>query len=331
MSNLDASEKDLLLEYCLGLSESPERVGRLISSSSEAAEICDRIARVLTPLDSLASVCPDALVRRTLDRLHAAAKSEVAAPAGPKIIRLGWPAKLSSMAGVVTVAACILIIVGVAIPSFSFIRNRYYRQACLSQLDGLYKSIDLYSSDHDGLVPAVARSAGTTWAGVGRQGPGNYSNTRNLFLLAKLNYAKLEDFVCCGPQTGRVRTLTPAQLAAYDDFPARRDVTYSYRLMPNPRTKLSTLASQPLMADMNPHFEKVSPQMDVCPSEKSLCLNSRNHKRQGQNVLWGDGHAQFTSRRTVGGGGDDIYTIADTSTYRGLEWPTDPGDTFIAP
>ena len=329
MSNLNENEKDSLLAYSLGLPVSRQVIEDLISSNPEAAEVSQRIARALAPLDSVAAECPDALVRLTLDRLRRASKEDVAA--SPTIVRLGWSGNLRNVAAVATVAACIFIILGAAIPSLSSIRQRYYRQACLNQLEDIYRGVALYSSDHGGMVPAVARPVGATWAEIGRQGSDSYSNTRNLFVLSKLGYNNLEDFVCCGSGKNRGANLTPAQLATYDDFPSRRDVTYSYRLTADPRTELSTLASQPLVADMNPHFEDLSPAMDVCPSAESLRRNSPNHQRKGQNVLWGDGHARFSQTRTIGAGDDDIYTIADTSTYHGLEWPVDAGDTFVAP
>lgn len=284
---------------------------------------------MLAPWATTAADCPDDLANRTIERLCAQAGA-VAAPAS-RIVHLGLRRNLSHVAAVVTVAACLLLVLGTAIPSFSFLRQHHYRQVCLDQLGGVFESIDLYSSDHDNLLPAVARLADAPWHAIGSQGPTGYSNTRNLYLLLKLGYSqKLTDFICGGARTKATR-LEPAQIRTYDDFLSRQDITYSYRLMSDPRCKKSSLASRPLMADMNPHFETVSAQMDVCPVAESLPLNSINHGRRGQNILWGDGHALFSRGRLVGPRADDIYTIENTSTYRGYEWPAGPDDSFMAP
>lgn len=335
MSNLSSTEKELILEYCLGVcgsSDARRAAEELIAHNAEAARIGARLTTVLGPLAGLTAECPDELASRAVEGLCAlAAEAEQAATPVPQVIRLGRFRHFSNVAAVVTIAACIVLILATAIPSFSFIRQRYYRQVCLDQLREIFGSFSLYSSDHDGLLPAVQHVAGAPWHGIGSQGPEGYSNTRNLYLLVKGGYSEPAEFICCGRTKSRATGRPPATWAELDDFSSRDGVTYSYRLISQPRTQMSSLAAQPLMADMNPHFEDLSPAMAVCPSDDALRLNSRNHRRQGQNVLWGDGHVRFSSVRTVGANADDIYTIADTSTYHGVEWPRGPNDTFIAP
>ncbi len=335
MSELSRTEKELVFQYCFGLLSRSEaqQVEMLIKRHPAADTTHHTIRTALAPLACASADCPDELANRTVARLCAAAGQAGAASLSPgRIVPWRWHRDLSHVAAVVTVAACVLLILGTAIPSFKFMRHRYYRQVCLDQLGGIFRSVGLYSSDYDDALPAVARAPGAFWHGIGHQGLEGYSNTRNLYLLLKLGYSRSPgDFVCCGQGTGGVAQLEPAQLDAYHDFPSRDAVTYSYRLMSNPRTKKFSLASQPLLADMNPHFETLPGDLDVCPAGDSLLLNSLNHGRKGQNILWGDGHALFSSQRAVGKQADDIYTLENTSTYRGDEWPTRPDDTFVAP
>lgn len=335
MSTFGRTEQELILGCCLGaLSSSQMREAHtLIERDPQAAQASGRIAAALAPLTYGCCDCPGELASRTVERLCAAAvRIRGSRVSSARVVQLGWPQNLSNVAAVVTVAACILLILGTVVPSFNFMRHRHYRQVCLDQLSGIFKSIELYGSDHDDMLPAVARSAGASWHGIGSQEPGGYSNTRNLYLLLKLGYSKrLADFICCGGTTDRGARWDASQASAYDDFPSRRDITYSYHLVSDPRTKRFALASKPLMADMNPHFEVLSPDMEICPAENSLRLNSINHARQGQNVLYGGGHALFSRVRIMGDRGDDIYTIKNVSTYRGHEWPAGPDDTFVAP
>lgn len=86
------------------------------------------------------------------------------------------------------------------------------------------------------------------------------------------------------------------------------------------------------MADWNPLFEempdynqsflkRLTPQL--------LTVNSINHKRRGQNVLFGDGRVVYMKKRMIGA--DDIYTLQDTDVYKGCEVPSCSTDFFLAP
>lgn len=335
MFTLSKMDEELVFDHCIGL-VSPSQAGqaeRLIDRSDRAAELRDTIQAALAPLAATVADCPDELVDHTVERLRTLSSQidSTEAPA-PRVVRLGLRRDLSHVAAVVTVAASILLIVGAAIPAFDFMRHRHYRQVCLNQLAGIFRSIDLYSSDHDNTLPAVARVAGAPWHGIGGRDPEGYSNTANLYLLLKHGYsANPRDFICCGSAKAKATSLESSQLAAHHDFPSREHITYSYRLMSNPRTPKTSLASRPLMADMNPHFEKLPLDLNVRPAQESLTLNSRNHGGKGQNILWGDGRVLFSRTRIVGDPADDIYTIKNISTYRGVEWPASPNDTFVAP
>jgi hypothetical protein len=87
------------------------------------------------------------------------------------------------------------------------------------------------------------------------------------------------------------------------------------------------------MADWNPLFEKLpddfSKELNLRLNKQLLSINSNNHKRRGQNVLFGDGRVEFMKTRFIGI--DDIFTLMDTDVYQGCELPSCETDFFLAP
>jgi prepilin-type processing-associated H-X9-DG protein len=87
------------------------------------------------------------------------------------------------------------------------------------------------------------------------------------------------------------------------------------------------------MADWNPLFEELpedfSKTFKLQLNKKLLTLNSINHDRRGQNVLFGDGRVEFLKARFIGT--DDIFTLQDTDVYQGSESPSCETDFFLAP
>ena len=60
--------------------------------------------------------------------------------------------------------------------------------------------------------------------------------------------------------------------------------------------------------------------------------NSRNHGREGQNVLYVDGHVEFQRRPVVGVNGDNLYTIqSGHTTTDGMIGRVPPADRTLGP
>ncbi len=96
------------------------------------------------------------------------------------------------------------------------------------------------------------------------------------------------------------------------------------------------LCGKVLMADLSPLFEKLldDPSKPFKPlhlNPRLLTINSNNHKRRGQNVLFGDGRVEFLKTRHIGISKDDIFTLQDTDIYQGSEVPSRDTDFFLAP
>jgi prepilin-type N-terminal cleavage/methylation domain-containing protein/prepilin-type processing-associated H-X9-DG protein len=84
-----------------------------------------------------------------------------------------------------------------------------------------------------------------------------------------------------------------------------------------------TPASVAIFADRGPSLTQASEPLDTSVEEnmassRQRTNNSNNHRREGQNVLYGDGHVSFGQSAWVGHDDDNIYTLAVTQG----NWPT---------
>jgi hypothetical protein len=342
MTQLNNEQKQLIFDYCLGLTskEETDEAKQLISLTKEAAETYTNLKAVLSALDSLEpESCPDDLAERTILRLNNSARAsqlrleQLIATEQARTARIKsrfWP----NFGQVAAIAAVIIFATAVSVPSLNFIRQKAWQQQCQMQLSRIWEGINLYSSDHNGRMPAVATAAGSPWWKVGYKGPENHSNTRHIWLLVKGNYVNPRDFVCPGNK-GRKIQVDSLDLKNYNDFPARNCVTYSFRIRCGKPAKATGPGRKVLMADLNPLFEQLpddfSKPLKLAPNIDLLTFNSINHKRRGQNVLFSDGSIEFVKDRSVGVAEDDIFTLQDTSIYEGVEVPSCEADAFLAP
>ena len=343
MTELNNQQKQLLFDYCLGLTpeEATAEAEQLIASNEQAAEIHSKLKTALLPLKSLESEsCPDDLAEGTIWRLNNLARSSQLQLeqllAGEQARSVTDKSRFwRNLGEMVATAAVIMLVAGVLIAPLNFARQKSRQQACLMQLQRIGEGINSYSSDHDGKLPAVATAMGAPWWKVGYQGKENYSNTRHIWLLAKGGYVNPADFVCPGRSRGQALQLDLSQVQNYNDFPSRRYVTYSFRIRCIKPGEESPHGQKVLIADLNPLFERLpddySKPFKLQLNTDLLNLNSINHNRHGQNVLFDDGSAKFLKVRSIGVAEDDIFTLQDTNTYEGIEVPSCETDAFLAP
>ncbi|MBN1391799.1 MAG: hypothetical protein JW947_03240 [Sedimentisphaerales bacterium] len=343
MTELTNQQKQLLFDYCLGLTTDEEiaEVEQLIASNKQAAEIHAKLRNALSPLKTLeAEPCPDSLAEGTIWRLNNIARSsqlrleqlladEQARSVSDK--SRFW----RNLGEIIATAAVIVFIAGVVIAPLNLARQKSRQLACLMQLQRIGQGITAYGNDNNGQLPAVATSMGSPWWKVGYQGKENYSNTRHIWLLAKGNYVDPAYFICPGSIQGcQTSTLTPAEIQNYNDFPSRKYVTYSFRIRCNKGGE-GTGGRKVLIADMSPLFEKLpadyTKPFKLQLDKELLKLNSINHNRRGQNVLYCDGEAEFVTTRQVGISKDDMFTLQGKETYDGNEVPAQETDHFLAP
>ena len=345
MIPLNSDQKQLLFDYCFGLSSKEQNVEAeaLISSSKQAAVIHTKLKATLEPLNSLEpESCPDSLAERTVWRLNSLANSsqdrlqKLLASEQTREV----PSKSRLWVGLgrkLATAAVFMIVGSLLITTFravsGYARHHSLRQQCQMQQSSIFQGLHNYISDHDGQSPAVATLAGAPWWKVGDQGAENHSNTRRVYLLVKEGYVKPGNFVCRACKYGENLEMNPSQLSKFKDFPGRRYVTYSFRISCRQTRNSKLLCRNVIMADWNPLFEELldnfSKQFSLRLNKKLLTLNSINHNRRGQNVLFGDGRVEFLKTRFIGT--DDIFTLQDTDVYQGCEAPSCETDFFLAP
>jgi len=346
MTPLDNPQKQLLFDYCLGLTSEQEtaEAEALISSEKQAAELHSKLKSAIAPLGSLEiEPCPDGLAERTIGRLNERARSAqvqleqllAAEQSGGVLVKNHFWMKLAKVAAA---AAVILVLMGTWFAPLELVRAKYRQHQCRMQLGHIARGTDQYSSDYDDALPAVASEEGGPWWKVADQGKENHSNTRHIWLLVKGDYVKPRNFVCPGWRRGEVLRFSDLQVQDYNDFPARKYITYSFRIICQRPMKRSQFGAKVLMADLNPLSEKLpedySKSLKLRLDEDMLRLNSINHNRTGQNVLSGDGSARFTKIRQVGVAEDDIFTLQDMSSgceVKGCEVPSCETDAFCAP
>ena len=344
MTSLSTEQKHLLFDYCLRLT-SQERTAEaeaLISSNQEAAEIHAKLKSAFAPLDSIEpEPCPDSLTEATIGRLNNLARSgqlqleQLLAAEQSRTIATRKRFWLK-FAKVTAAAAVILIAVGVWFAPLQFARAKVQQAQCRGQLSQIFKGIGQYISDHDGKMPEVPRAEGAPWWRVAYPGEENHSNTRCVWLVVKLGYVKPANFVCPGWRQGGVLRYPTLQVEKYDDFPRREHITYSFPIRcPNAHKKK---ICRIIAADLNPLSERLpedcSESLSLWIDEALMALNSINHNRRGQNVLFGDGSARFFKVRRIGTIQDDIYTLQEMSSgceVKGCETPSCEEDIFLAP
>lgn len=346
MTSLTNQQKQLLFDYCIGLTSEKQaaEAEALLFSNEEAAEFHSKLKAALSPLEALETEpCPANLAEDTIWRLNNLAHSsqlqlqqllatEQTRDTAAKS-RLWW-----NMGKMVAAAAVVLIVLGTWFAPLDFARQKYWQMCCQTQLGRIFGGLNNYLSDHDGQMPAVATTAGSPWWKVGYQGSENLSTTRNMWLLVKGGYLDSADFVCPGRRGDVANRLDPSQAKNYNDFPARNYVTYSFRIRCNKSAGPRLAGRKVLIADLNPLFESLpddySKPFKLRLNRDLLTLNSINHNRHGQNVLFCDGSVKFTKKRHTNISNDDIFTLQEMSQgceVRGCEVPSCETDTFLAP
>lgn len=345
MTPLNSEQKQLIFDYCIGLTSERETAEDLIASHKEAAQIHSKLKAALSPLETLEpDCCPDELVEGTVWRLNNLARSSqlrlqqlLAGEQARDTAAKGRPWRY--LGRIAAVAAVILIVLGTWFAPLDFARQKSRQLRCQRQLAaGIFKGLSNYISDHDGRMPAVATTANAPWWKVGDQGRENQSATRNMWLLVRDNYVNPTDFVCPGRKQDLVIEFRPAQVKNYNDFHSRKYIRYSVRIGCVKSQGTQRGVRRVLMADLSPLFENLpadySRPFRLKLDKDLLTLNSINHNRRGQNVLFRDGGVKFIKKRHADTSKDDIFTLQYMSVgceVRGCERPSSETDNFLAP
>ena len=338
MISLNNQQKELLFDYCMGLTSEQEaaQAQELVFSNEQAAKFVTSIKSSLSPLESITpEECPDELAEGTIWRIKQTLRTS---QVGLNELLKAEQKRKTGLWHEIFVRlamAAVFVFVGTGVITGWNVATNYARQMswqtkCSSQMAGLFTGLSNYRNDNNGQMPTLASAPGSPWWKVGDQGSENVSNTRKMWVLARKGYVKSDAFMC--PLTKPSCDFT-CNANEYNDFPNRNLVTYSFRIG-CPKAGLEKMGRQVIIADMSPIFVNVSAsekELIINISDALLKRNSPNHGGRGQNVLFCDGSVAFVKGRTVDVSLDDIYTIQGKQTYQGVELPASEADAFLAP
>ena len=258
------------------------------------------------------------------------------------------------------VIGIIALLISILLPSLNKARETANRAKCASNLHQIGLAILLYQNDSQQLYPRTIESTtgspSPTW-GTGTTAPGTPDPftgaagtetandvTASFFLLLRNEQITAAVFVC------------PSSNAEAWDFGGgsnsaqnwvnwngtsgiTKNLSYSYE---NPFASSTAIsngwqlknpdATYAIAADINPgssvpnSAKNPTTVLTTDPNSNMRQGNSANHQQDGQNVLYGDGHAEWMNNPFCGSQHDNIYT----GQYNGGATTTPAGYPFVS-
>jgi prepilin-type processing-associated H-X9-DG protein len=265
------------------------------------------------------------------------------------------------------VIGIIALLISILLPSLNRAREQANRIKCASNLKQIGLSIQIYANENKGAFPRTYfDTVGTALSNdnTGSDADASFGNTTvpanntaaSMFLILKTGDITSEVFICPSSQGERgyqgVDINGTGGTAGYANWPTgggagstfATNLSYSYTCpFPSAAARAAgfklnfTLSSDfAIAADMNPGTSANGTNQDnvVVASNATrqaiVNANSNNHSGDGQNVLYADGHVDWSAtpfagspRPVTGSPRDNIYTAGTTGTsYSGTYTPT---------
>jgi prepilin-type N-terminal cleavage/methylation domain-containing protein len=252
------------------------------------------------------------------------------------------------------VIAIIALLIAMLLPALNKARETANRVKCSSNLRQLSQAIVMYAGDNKGQYPRVRHFPGVIPSfftgflrdsGFGPTGePTPNDVTAALFLLVRSKQITLNAFICPS-STQKVDDLQgylPLQCSNFSDtLPYGWSLSYSYA---NPysgtdglsvgdseyKLNARTRGEFAIAADRNDGDDRFKNLNWNAPQSEMEWMNSQNHNKAGQNVLYNDGHVVWCNNPFAGIDHDNIYTRAgDMANKRGF--PHGKDDSVLLP
>ncbi len=287
----------------------------------------DRLGSVLRPLDHWSvGQTPARLVDNILRAVEQPSAEKSSSRSRVSAGETYRPRSFFTLREVVAIAASIVLLMSVIIPGVSSARSRSQREACASNLGSVFRGLTLYEQSFGGSLPYAGSRPGTAWLPCDESGSACASNSRHPYLIARLNYAKPEDFVCPADKAGQ--PMRRDELALRDDFASAANMSYASLNLSGETPNLHPPGPLAYMSDRNPLFANARFNPGLDPAK----ANSPVHgKGSGQSVLFLDGSVRWMTTPIYGARRDNVWLMGDVREYVGTEAPTDQQDAFLIP
>ncbi len=254
------------------------------------------------------------------------------------------------------VIAIIAMLLAILMPALGKVKKLAMRLVCGTNLKGMANGLNVYAFDYRDEYPVAGGPGDDTWSTTGITpgwalpskswaGVQTVTVSASLFQLVREADVGVKSFICKASDQQAFVNLTdfdvvelwdfgsPAH-ATLGDFGAIKSQSYSYQ-QPYGRFPAdgTTNPGNAVMADRNPWMD---PQLDALAATSDDFLghvrllnylstdkwmiqgaNAEPHDREGQNVLFNDGHVEFAKRADVGTRYDNIYTTRNAVTDAG--------------
>ena len=264
------------------------------------------------------------------------------------------PRRAFTLLEILIVIGIIGLLIGILLPTLEVVRHKSYITVCGSNLRSLGQGLTIYANENKGAYPrTVANVALPPVAGTGAAagdpfgpgGPAANDVTSPVWLLLRVQKLPTKFAICPYNDVNEFEAdrALPGEASNFTDY--RKNLGYSYAC-PYWSTaftmgitySLSTRVggSFPLMADLNPGVNAAR-KADVfaavagAPSSVMRHGNSDNHEREGQNVLFADGHVSYEITPLCGVNGDNIYTSRDAAPPAVMTMPGRRDDAVLLP
>ena len=211
----------------------------------------------------------------------------------------------------ITVAAVILIGVGILWPTLSVVRQKSMDDACANNMRQVGMGLSNYAADNNGAIP-MARAGIGGFGGLGATGASwdTVPNALNFRPLIEGGYCEHHHLNCPGHEEDQIGP------------------SYSYRWQ-NPQAPVQWHAgrSTPVFADRNPVIDAVRNGRVI-----AVISGSINHGGRGQNVLINDGQVIWLKEPVFVSSGrrDNIWLPNGVEELRPGELPREVLDVFLA-
>jgi len=258
-----------------------------------------------------------------------------------------------SVIELLVVVGLIALLIGILVPVIEKVRHKGYIDACASNLRQLGQALVMYSNENHGNFPRTSYVAGApvvVGTGVaaldpfGAGGPAPNDVTAALWLLVRTQRLPTSILICPYNDVNEFESDKAVATNQSNFTNYKKNLGYSYA-NPYPdhaavnagyRLTNKVGATFALMADLNPGISKPGQSDPFRPTVTSSLSdmrfgNSRNHEREGQNVLYGDGHASYELNPFCGVNRDNIYTAQQAVSPNLLVSPAGAADSVLLP